>query len=133
MRQKATMLALGMLASTAAWAQKADGLTVRIGDEEQQFPISMVKEITFSDEGMTVVKTDNATVEFSSGWQMRFGEIETTGISLAAGTAGNAKAQVYDAGGNLLMETKMADLRISELPKGVYMIMCNGKSLKITR
>lgn len=127
------MLALALLAATPAWAQKAEGLIVNAGDVERQFTLTEVKEITFSDEGMTVVKTDEATVEFSSGWQLRFGEVESTGISLAAGTEACAKAQIYDAAGHLLRESKMADLRIGELPQGVYIIMYGRQSLKIKR
>lgn len=123
------------LSLTSVKAQTMEGVIVTTGSGEQVFAVSEIKEIAFGDDGMTVVKTDEGTVSFGNaeGWQIRFGQVESTGIAFAVQSGEAAVAKVFDVNGNLVKEARPSDIRLGELPKGIYIIMCNGKSLKVQR
>lgn len=123
-----------LLASNIICAQTTDGLIISTADTEQQFAISEIKTLTFSDEGMTVVKTNDATIEFPADWTIHFGEVETTGITFATNTEAKTRVQIFTTDGKLVKESDtLSNLCIKELPLGTYIITFNGKSLKIQR
>lgn len=132
-KTKLFLAIVALLTGSAAWAQSTDGLIVRSGDTLTQFAISDIKEITFSDSGISVIKADDVAVSFGSDWLIQFAQIDDTAIRDAIFSGSDAPAQVFNAEGKLIKETTLSEIGINSLPKGVYIIKTNGKCLKIMR
>lgn len=119
------------LVSLAAKAEMTEGLFVKVGDTVESFAISNVKEVLFADESVTVVQNDDTEVSFSGDWLMTFGDMVSTDLTVKIPFA-DAPAEVYTLDGlSVLKLDNLSDLRLKGLPTGVYIIKCDGKSLKI--
>ena len=123
---------LVQLACLAVKARSDRGITVSTESGERLFALSEVNCVTFGDDQMTIVQNDGSEVSFpnSNGWTIRFVTAETDGIQSVTPTGGSM--QVYDASGARVGIIKeVSELTHGNYPKGVYMVKCNGKTIKV--
>ena len=115
-------------------AQTTDGLIVTTGSEKVQFAVDEVKEVLCSDEKLTILKGDETSVAFApaDGWKIEFGTIEATAVT-SIRDAENTAVEVYDTSGTRVQTTRGNELQTDRLPKGVYVVKVNGKSVKIKK
>lgn len=127
--KKMLFLLLAFAAAMTMRAETVEGVTVssRLGD--YRFEIARVSLVTFGDEEMTITKDDETTVSFPNAedWTLTFGEVSADAITSVA--SATMPVQVFNAVGVLVWEGKA--LNKGALPKGVYVMVCNGKRVKI--
>ncbi|MCF0243885.1 MAG: T9SS type A sorting domain-containing protein [Bacteroidaceae bacterium] len=134
--KKFLIILLVSCACLAAGAQTTEGLIVTTVQGDLTLAISDVKEIDFADAEMTVFKNDETAISFpnDAGWQISFGEIEISSISSASVAAAGVPAKIFSADGKFVKEVStISEINVDNLPKGVYIIRSNGKSLKIRK
>lgn len=149
MKTRETLLAVALMASTAAGAANYGYLTFRQSDGTLQSLTALGLQMKFQDGNLVATQgTETLTLDAASLAAMFFSESATTGISSLQGTRSSVKAttggiSVTAAAGSRVLVSSvggvlMANLTASssgttevQLPKGVYVVNVNGTTTKI--
>lgn len=149
MKTRETLLAVALMASTAAGAANYGYLTFRQSDGTLQSLTALGLQMKFQDGNLVATQgTETLTLDAASLAAMFFSESATTGISSLQGTRSSVKATTGGiavtaaAGSRVLVSSVggvlMANLTASssgttevQLPKGVYVVSVNGTTTKI--
>lgn len=149
MKTRETLLAVALMASTAAGAANYGYLTFRQSDGTLQSLTALGLQMKFQDGNLVATQgTETLTLDAASLAAMFFSESATTGISSLQGTRSSVKAttggiSVTAAAGSRVLVSSvggvlMANLTASssgttevQLPKGVYVVSVNGTTTKI--
>lgn len=149
MKTRETLLAVALMASTAAGAANYGYLTFRQSDGTLQSLTALGLQMKFQDGNLVATQgTETLTLDAASLAAMFFSESATTGISSLQGTRSSVKATtggiavtaaagsrvlVSSVGGVLMANLTASDAGTTEvqLPKGVYVVSVNGTTTKI--
>lgn len=149
MKTRETLLAVALMASTAAGAANYGYLTFRQSDGTLQSLTALGLQMKFQDGNLVATQgTETLTLDAASLAAMFFSESATTGISSLQGTRSSVEATTGGiavtaaAGSRVLVSSVggvlMANLTASssgttevQLPKGVYVVNVNGTTTKI--
>lgn len=155
-----TRFLLFVALSAAVSAIANDNVDVKTSSGSNPFDVGDIAEIKFSDEGITVVKSDDsgeyflledvASIVFESGSSslhtasMRDAEALTVFVSRDGNSlsvfgwddANTATLRLYGLSGISVKQIdnwRGAQVDISDLPHGIYILDLNGKSAKIRK
>ncbi|MCF0184601.1 MAG: hypothetical protein HUK01_09770 [Bacteroidaceae bacterium] len=126
---KLLIFLLAFAAALTMRAETVEGVTVTSPQGDYRFEISRVSLVTFGDKEMTITASDDTTVAFpnAEGWTLTFGEVTMDAITTLSPSS--SPIQVFNVAGIMVWEGR--SLTRDALPKGVYVIVCNGKKVKI--
>ncbi len=123
--KKAIISCLLSILSIGTWASDYQYLVFTLSDGTQQSVTASDLTITFSDGNLVATSgsTTLATIALTSLTSMEFSN-ETTGIdNIESSLTIDDAAAIYDMGGRLMP-------RNAQLPKGVYVMKTNNKTIK---
>ncbi len=138
-----------LMMSATAMADEFNYLTIGYSDTEESISLPTISKITFS-EGNCVVATTEGEFKFplSEMKKMTFTANATAiealpeeapGIAFQEGTlkvTGDGMLRIYNANGMLTQMAKVkegANVNLSNLPSGLYIVDMNGKVIKIRK
>lgn len=149
MKQRETLLAVALMAATAAGAADYGYLTFRQSDGTLQSLTAMGLQMKFQDGKLVATQgTETLTLDAASLAAMYFSESATTGIKtlkqsgvsvkatdqgIAVSAAEGSRVLVSSVGGVLMADVSASSSGLAEvsLPKGVYVVSVNGAKTKI--
>lgn len=140
MKKNFIVMAIALLmAGTNAMADDYSYLTVKKNDTagtETSTALSTLKKITFSS-GNMVLTTTSGTVSYTlTELDKMYFASTATGISNITDIDNCGALNVYSTNGVKMAEyapgTSVANINLSNMPKGVYIVKCDGKTIKVT-
>ncbi len=130
---KKSLLFFAFALSASAYADDVPGMKVNTNDEEAEIAIENIRTITYMDDKMVVNLTDGTARTFSIDEvkYITFADITTAIRGLAKDAGKNAKYQIADLNGRIVMRGKVSDGKLDakrqEL-KGIYVVTVGDKS-----
>lgn len=149
MNMKHLLVAVLLMASTTMWADKYNFLTISSTGEDY-ISLPTIQKITFSDGNCVVTTTDgNYTYPLSEIKKMYFSVDDPDAIKALPGEAenlqykngilkvdGNGMLRIYSANGALVQLAnvkKGANVNLSNLKSGLYIVNMGDKTIKLTK
>lgn len=156
-KAKLCLMALALSASVATYADGVESLVFygAAGSADNTIELSKIQKLTFGDNGFTVVRTDDTTLEldYAKVSSIKFKDL-TNGIQTVNNGAGaqqlalhfdgqsvwadgaeGMQGAVYSVNGQQLLGAKLGGEKVSveNLPSGVYVFKAGGKSIKFAK
>ncbi len=140
MKRNLIVMAVAVLITTSpAMADNYSYLTIKKNDTagtEQSVALSTLKKITFESGSMILTTTSGSTSFTLTELSNMYFASTATGILGTTDDESNGILRVYATSGVKMAEytsgTKISDIDLSNLPKGVYFIKSNGKTIKVS-
>ena len=126
------ILLFAVLMGTTAKAQTVNSIMVSTDSGDLSFVLNDIKCVTFGETAMVIMQNDDTEISFpnANNWSIRF--VSSDASSISSANVANIPMQVYDVKGTLVATIKnVAELNFDKFPKGIYIIMFNGKIMKV--
>lgn len=130
--KRQTLTALILSGTLAAQAVDYQYLTIEKNDGTAQSLTAVGISITYGNGTLTATNgSETATFALTDISRMFFSNTkDATAIADIRTVTDDGKATVYDLAGRQVAEGRMHDVK-AKLPKGVYLVKLNGKTLKV--